>query len=187
MPNIPGPEERVVIGVVVGSHGLQGTLKIDLRTDFPERFEGLKVCTLCKRDGSVQEVRIKRCKFAPRGILLTLEGIRTREHADILRGATIELPLSERWQLPEDSYYISDLIGCRARTESGDEFGEVEDVIRGSQDVLVLKTAKGEVLVPFVDEWVGKTDVTDKYIVIRRTAELVEPETIPPALGESDH
>jgi 16S rRNA processing protein RimM len=187
MPDIPAPEERVLIGVVVGSHGLQGTLKIDLQTDFPERFEGLKACLLCSKDGSAQEVRIKRCKFAPRGILLTLEGIRTREQADEIRGATIELPMSQRWDLPEDAFYVSDLIGCRARTEAGDDIGEVEEVIRGSQDILVLKTAKGEVLVPFVNEWVGRTDVKDKFIEIRRASEIIDPEIIPPALGESDH
>ena len=187
MPDTTPSMERVVIGIVVGSHGLQGTLKVDPRTDFPERFEVLKTCYLCRGDDDALVVKIKRCKFAPRGILLTLEGIKTRDEADKLRSATIEVPLSERWTLPDDSYYISDLIGCQAIDEAGTLIGEIEQVIRGSQDILSIKAEQGEILVPFVDEWVGKTDVNAKVVVIKRAAELITAEEIPPALGESDH
>ncbi len=186
MPDTHSSMERVVIGIVVGSHGLQGTLKIDPRTDFPERYEALKTCYLCRGEDA-QVVKIKRCKFAPRGILLTLEGTKTRDEADKLRGATIEVPLSERWTLPADFYYVSDLIGCQAVDESGNVLGEIEQVIRGSQDILSIRSAHGEILVPFVDEWVGKTDVVARIVVIKRAAELIAAEEIPPALGESDH
>ena len=187
MPDTGTSTERVVIGIVVGSHGLQGTLKVDPRTDFPERFEVLKTCYLCRGDENAQIVKIKRCKFAPRGILLTLDGTKTREEADKLRGATIEVPMSERWALPDDFYYISDLVGCKAVDEAGNVMGEIEQVLRGSQDILSIKAEQGEILVPFVDEWVGKTDVSAKVVVIKRAAELVTAEEIPPALGESDH
>ncbi len=187
MPEEIVPEDRVVIGVVVASHGLQGTLKVDLKTDFPERFESLKSCWLCRSDGSARKVSVKRCKFTPRGILLTLEGIKTREEADDLRGATLEIPVEERWPLPEGSFYISDLVGCKAIDGDGNVIGEIEDVIRGSQDVLSIHTVKGEILVPFVDEWVGNTDIIGRSVEIKRVLELIGPEEIPPALGESDH
>ncbi|MBL0060294.1 MAG: 16S rRNA processing protein RimM [bacterium] len=187
MPDTSASTERVVIGIVVGSHGLQGTLKVDPRTDFPERFEVLRTCYLCCGDEDAQIVKIKRCKFAPRGILLTLDGTKTREEADKLRGATIEVPMSDRWALPDDFYYISDLIGCQAVDEAGKMMGEIEQVLRGSQDVLLIKATQGEILVPFVNEWVGKTDVIARVVVIKRAAELITAEEIPPALGESDH
>lgn len=187
MPDTQVSPERIVIGIVVGSHGLQGTLKVEPRTDFPERFEVLKSCFLCRGDEELHIVKIKRCKFAPRGILLTLEGTKTREEADRLRGATIEIPLSERWTLPENCFYISDLIGCHAFDEAGTMIGEIEQVIRGSQDILSITTSKGEILVPFVNEWVGETDVLDRKIVIKRASELISAEEIPPELGESDH
>lgn len=187
MPDIHSASERVVIGIVVGSHGLQGTLKVDPRTDFPERFEAINTCYLCREEEDVQIAQIKRCKFAPRGILLTLDRVRTREEADRLRGATIEIPLSERWTLPENSFYISDLVGCIAFDEAGTKIGEIDQVIRGSQDILSIKSSQGEILVPFVDEWVGETDVDAKVVVIRRAGELFTAEEIPPALGESDH
>ncbi len=187
MPETNSPIERVVIGIVVGSHGLQGTLKIDPRTDFPERYEVLKTCWLCRGQDEPREVNIKRCKFGPRGILLTLEGIKTRDEADTMRGATIEIPMSERWTLPENSFYISDLMGCQAVDESGKVIGTVDQVLRGSQDILVIQSQSGEFLVPFVNEWVGHTDVSVRTVVIKRSSELYTAEEIPPALGESDH
>lgn len=187
MPDQAETSERVVIGIVVGSHGLQGTVKIDARTDFPERFEALKSCWVCRGESEAREVRIKRCKFVTRGILLTLEGVKTRDEADKLRGATIEVPISERWALPENSFYVSDLIGCTAVDESGGTIGTVEQVIRGMQDILSIQSARGEILVPFVDAWVGETDVNARRIVIKRATELFASEEIPPAVGESDH
>lgn len=187
MPETNSASERVVIGIVVGSHGLQGTLKVDPRTDFPERYEVLKTCWLCRGDDEPRKVSIKRCKFGPRGILLTLEGIKTRDDADKLRGATIEIPMSERWALPEDSFYISDLIGCQAVDETGKVIGVVEQVLRGNQDILVIQSSGGEVMVPFVDAWVGKIDISASTVEIKRSQELFAAEEIPPALGEVDH
>lgn len=187
MPELQNSHDLVLIGAVVASHGLQGTVRVEPLTDFPERFLSLKTCFLRTRDDQLTSVTIKRCKLAPNGALITFDGIRTREAADLLRGATLEIPMSERWGLPENAFYISDMIGCDAFDEAGNRVGTLTDVLRGAQDILTLQTAQGEILVPFVNEWVGDVNLEQKRIVIRRFNELVSAEEIPPAVGEGDH
>lgn len=186
MPDTSGPSERVEIGIIVGSHGLQGTVKVNPRTDFPERFAALKSCFVCRDSSDIIEVTIRRSKFSNRMILLTFDGVRTREEADRLRGSTIEIPISERWTLPENTFYISDLIECAASDEHGQPLGTVKEVIRGPQDILVIQGESGELLVPFVSEWVGRTDINSRVIEIRNATRLKYAEEIPPAVGESD-
>ncbi|MBK6766885.1 MAG: 16S rRNA processing protein RimM [bacterium] len=154
----------------------------------PERFESLKASYLlrARRLGDF-EVSIKRCKIAPNGILITLDGIRTRDEADKLRGATFAVLEADRWQLPQDAYYISDLIGCDAHDESGNVVGKISSVIRGAQDILSVDSTLGEVLVPFVREWVGDVDMRQRRVVIRKFSELAEADEIPPDVGERGH
>lgn len=180
-------DERVVIGRVVASHGLQGTLKIEPLTEFPERFAAVKTCVLVKADGEELVVRFKRCKPTGSVLLVNVDAVKTRDEADIWRGATLEIPIVERWQLPEDWFYVSDLVGCRAIDESGKQIGVVDQVIRSSQDILVIKSSAQELLVPFVNEWVGRTDVVERVVEIKRATELLGAEEIPPELGERDH
>lgn len=187
MPELPNPDKLVLIGAVVASHGLQGTVRVEPLTDFPERFGSLKQCYLRGRDESVSVFSIKRCKSAPNGILITFDGIRTRDEADRLRGATLAVLEEDRWPLPQDAFYLSDLIGCDALNESGQKIGTISDVIRGAQDVLSVDSAQGEVLVPFVHEWVGNVDLAQRTVVIRKFSELAGADEIPPDVGERDH
>ncbi|MCL4304582.1 16S rRNA processing protein RimM [bacterium] len=188
--NTPEPRssnDLVLIGAVVAAHGLQGAVRVEPLTDFPERFRTLKECMLRMSDGTVLEIRIKRCKLATNGVLLNFDGIRTRNQAESLRGATIEISLNDRLKLPEDLFYISDMIGCIAVDESGQEVGKLSDVLRGAQDILTIQTPVGDVMVPFVDAWVGDVDLEHRRIVVRRFSELLSSEEIPPAVGERDH
>jgi len=179
--------ERVVIGRAVTSHGLQGTLKVEPLTEFPERFAAVKRCYLVRPDGEELEVRLKRVKPAGNILLLNFDAVKTREAADYWRGATVEIPAQERWKLPEDWFYVSDLVGCRAVNEGGQEIGLVEQVIRASQDILIIRVGTQELLVPFVNEWVGRTDTVARIVEIKRAKELLGAEELPPEVGEGDH
>jgi 16S rRNA processing protein RimM len=62
---------------------------------------------------------------------------------------------------------VLQLIGCIANLEDGSKFGEVSDVLNlPGQDVLVIKTDSGEVLVPFVHQLVPVVDIKGKIVVV---------------------
>ena len=58
-----------------------------------------------------------------------------------------------------NEFYWSDLIGLTAVNREGVELGKVDSLMEsGAHDLLVIK-GKREVLIPFVERFVGKVDV----------------------------
>ena len=69
--------------------------------------------------------------------------------------------------MPEDSYYVADLIDCKVFDTEGEELGTVYDVIEtGSNDVYWVK-GKKEVLIPALKEIVVKVDIENNEIIIK--------------------
>lgn len=173
------PEDLRTIGVITGVHGLQGTLRVTPLSDFPERFAALRTVYLM-RDGLVLgEYQVKRVKWMQAQLLLTLREVTKRENADLLREAEVCVPESETWPLPENVFYVSELIGYGAVAEDGKEIGTLTDVVEGAQDTLVVTTPHGELLVPFVHEWVGEVNSERRTIQILNWRRLTDSEEIP--------
>ena len=61
----------------------------------------------------------------------------------------------------EGAYFIADLIGLDVvDADSKCKYGKIKEVInRGASDIYVIKTNKGEVLFPAVDEFIDSVDV----------------------------
>ncbi len=173
------PEDLRTIGVITGVHGLQGTLRVAPLSDFPERFAALRTVYLM-RDGLVLgEHQVKRVKWMQAQLLLTLREVTKRENADLLRGVEVCVPESETWPLPENVYYTTELIGYTVVAEDGMTIGTLTDVVEGAQDTLVVTMPNGELLVPFVHEWVGEVNTEQRTIQILNWRRLTESEEIP--------
>jgi 16S rRNA processing protein RimM len=162
------------IGVIAAPHGLQGTVRVDPLSDFPERFLHLKTCFLRRKDGSIVELVVKQTNLATRPILMTFESICDRNDAELLRGCEICVAEADTWELPEDTYYITDIIGYSVISEAGQPLGELENVIRGAQDIFQIRGPFGEILVPFVKEWVGEIDEKERTICVLNWEQLVD-------------
>jgi 16S rRNA processing protein RimM len=81
--------------------------------------------------------------------------------------------------LSEDAIYIGDLIGCALVDVAGAEavaVGAIEDVDRsgGAAPLLVVRGAKGEVLVPFAKSFLRKIDLTAKRVEMELPEGLVD-------------
>lgn len=69
------------------------------------------------------------------------------------------IPFEDRKPLEKDQFFIDDLIGLTVSTPSGDVIGELTDVMtQHGNDILVIDTEKGEVLIPFVKAFVRSVD-----------------------------
>ena len=171
------PEDFRAIGKVVAAHGLQGTLKIDSWSDFAERFDALEWVFLQMEGGDPKRYKVVDVRFSTRHVLLKLDGLTRREQAEELRGAELLVPESERWPLPPNRYYISELIGLQAVGMDDTMLGAVTDVISsGAQDILVVDGPHGELLIPIVDEWVSDVDISAKKVRVLNWQGLVFPE-----------
>jgi 16S rRNA processing protein RimM len=154
----PAPEARdgfVAVGHVRGPRGLRGELKVDPLTDFPQRFAPGNTVYAA---GAPYEVRHAR---EHQGVLLLeLSGITTRKQADGLRDALLEVPEGELAPLEADRYYRHQIVGMEAVDTEGRALGRVEQVLdTGANDVYLIRSEEGELLVPATDEVVKDVDV----------------------------
>ena len=181
------PEDLRTIGLITGVHGLQGTLRVAPLSDFPERFAALRRVYLM-RDGLVLgEYEVKRIKWMQAQLLVTLREVTKRENAELLRGAEFCVPEAETWPLPENVYYITELIGFGIVAEDGTAIGKLTDVVEGAQDTLVVTTPQGELLVPFVQEGVGEVNPERRTIQVLNWRRLTDSEEIPESPETDDH
>jgi 16S rRNA processing protein RimM len=98
---------------------------------------------------------------------LGFEGITDRNSIEKLRNTLLYADVDINESNDEDEYHVMQLIGCAAVLESGDAFGEITDVINlPGQDLLAIKTAQGEQLIPFVHQLVPTVDIANKKVVV---------------------
>jgi 16S rRNA processing protein RimM len=175
------PELRT-IGVIVGTHGLDGTLKITPLSDFPERFDALDSVYLSREGERPRPDRVSRVRWSGGSVLITVKGVSDREAAREWRGAELCVREEETWKLPPDVYYVTDLLGFVAIGQDHQQIGVLRNVIRGAQDILEIEREGEEsFLVPFVRQWIGRVDTDARTIEILNWRDLAAPE-----IAESD-
>ena len=180
-------EDLRTVGIVAGTHGLDGTLKLNPLSDFPERYHALRIVYLKREDTVLAKMHVTAVRLATTQVLITLREISTPEAAREFRGAELCVAEAETWKLPANTYYISDLRGFRAVGEDGAEIGILIDVLSGAQDILQIDHHGQELLVPLVGEWVGRVDTAARTIEILNWRRLLEAETPQGGPETDDH
>jgi 16S rRNA processing protein RimM len=141
------PETDLRIGLVRSAHGVKGALRVELLTDFPDRF-----APGCEVNVAGRQLRVARSTEQPDGLLVTFDGIDDRNAAEGLVGAYCTVPLVDARALPADRYYHFQLVGLRVFDVHGDrDLGEVAEVLTyPANDVLRVTNGSHEVLIPMV-------------------------------------
>lgn len=101
-------------------------------------------------DGKTLSVRSLRTdgKF----LYVLLEGIEDRNSAEDLRNKTVYAD-AEEIELPNDTFFIDDIIGCKVIDTDGNVLGELTDVYQNgvSADVFIITTEDGKsISFPFI-------------------------------------
>ena len=159
------------IGQIVNTHGLKGEMKVIPLTDDMYRFDDLEEIIL---DG--KSVYIENVKYQKDRVILKLEGVDTIEQAEKLKKKYVQIEREEAVELDEDTYFITDLMGCTVIDTEGFEYGKIFEVIQTpSNDVYWVKGNK-EVLVPVLKEIVLDININDAIITIRPVGEWMDED-----------
>lgn len=163
----PG-EERLVVGLVRGVHGLRGDVRIEVLTDDPGRFEPGRVL---HREGSDAPLTIVRARAdKPPGLLVGFREVTDRSGAESLKDAYLEAAAPAE-SLPDESYYWHEVVGSEVFTTAGDSLGRVEDIFRaGEAEVYVVRGSGREHLVPAVAAVVRELAPREGRIVVDEAA-----------------
>ena len=177
-PESGGDAASLLVGRIVGAHGLRGQLRLRYFANDPEDLLELPEVRLVGGDGEAVAYAVVRATPGRAGELrLGLEGVRTRDAAEALRGCEVRAnPAHLRG--PEDGeYYAHQLVGCRVEDDDGLAIGTVKSIwSTGSADVLVLEDAEGrELLIPAAAPVVREVDVVGQRIVVDLIPGLLDP------------
>lgn len=169
--SISPERDRIVIGRIVGAHGIKGAIRIHPLTDFPDRFLEMQHLYIEKtgKPGQTLDVLEISSHEGKGQYLATVRGIDNREDAETLRGYVVTVSADERVTLPEGEYWIDSLIGLNiVDAESGEHLGKVEDVLStGSNDIYQFRMPDGTLkLIPAIADVVREIDLDSACIRI---------------------
>ena len=155
---------RLLVGRIGRAHGILGEATIEIRTDEPDRRFAIGSAVQTDSHGDLKVVSGR----VHNGILLLgFEGITDRNSIEKLRNTLLYADVDINESNDDDEYHVMQLIGCFAVLESGEAFGEITDVVNlPGQDLLAIKTAQGEQLIPFVHQLVPTVDIANKKVVV---------------------
>ena len=152
----------ITIGRILTTWGVKGKLKVKLETDFPQRFApGSKVYI------NRQPMTIDSAEWHGDKPVIKLNTIDSIEDARKLRGKTVEIHRNQVHPLPEGQYYYFQLIGLEVWTTQGELLGSITEIITtGSNDNYVVRGAKGEILIPAIEDVVKSIDLDKGCLII---------------------
>lgn len=164
-----------IIGKIVNTHGVKGEVKVLPDTEDIKRFSKLKTVRI-KQRGRIEEYQVEYGRGQGTTAILKLKGIDTPEAAMLLKGAELEIHRNDAIKLPEDTWFIGDLIGCQVFEEDGNCLGKVINVLQtGSNDVYEVKDEQERtILIPALKNVVLDVDIEAARIQVKLLPGLKE-------------
>jgi 16S rRNA processing protein RimM len=138
----------VSVAVLGRARGNRGELTAESLSSKPERFARLKAVRLLGVETATREV--EEVWEHAGALVFKFRGVDSISDAEKLRGAEVQVPVSERVELEPGEYFHSDLIGCEVRERlSGRVIGHVTNFEEYGGPPL-LEVDAGKLLIPFV-------------------------------------
>ena len=145
------PEQHLLIGKISGVFGIKGWVKVFSYTE--DRKNILDYSPWVLQKGEQRKVfNVVSGSAQGKSIVACLEGIDSRNDAELLTGWDIFIDASQLPPTEQNEYYWSDLVGLKVETTTGINLGVVDHLIEtGANDVLVV-AGERERLIPFLHQ-----------------------------------
>jgi len=167
-------EDLLVVGTVVGIHGIKGKIKVYPPSETLRGFSpGNSIC-LKGRDKKDRRYQLTSIDVHKQYIVLGIEGISTPDEARLLVGCSILIEKKRFKTLPPGEYYWFEIVGLKVFTESGELLGEVKEILpTGSNDVYVVRDRSKEYLIPATQPVIREIDLKRGIMVIHPLEGLI--------------
>jgi 16S rRNA processing protein RimM len=165
------PEPRfLVIGQVVGAHGVRGELKVQILTEDAQRFGLLEQVLLGLEDEEPVAWPLEGYRLHRGRALLKLRGCDDRSAAVAMRGYLVQVPREEAIPLEEGEYFEHQILGLEVWTAAGEPLGEVVDILyTAANEVYVVQgpnLGQRELLIPAIEDVVLEVDLEAGRLVV---------------------
>lgn len=160
------------VGKIASTHGIRGAIKVFPTTDYPERFEELEYVYLEKNE----KLFISKVQYHKNMVILTFKEYDDINQVEKLKGKELFIDETQKRELPEDTFYIVDVIGIDVYTDNEVYLGKVKDIIQaGASEVYVIANEEGkEYMIPSVKEFIPIIDINNKRIVVKPIEGMIE-------------
>ncbi|MCL4509399.1 MAG: ribosome maturation factor RimM [Chloroflexi bacterium] len=160
----------LLVGRVTSPFGILGEVRVTLASEFPEQFPKRPLFIgETKRRATVRSIRRHGHEA-----LLRLEGVDTRDSAELLRGEELFIAAEDAAPLPPGRFFIYQLIDLSVVTDDGQDFGRIKDVLTmPANDVLVVDKGGREVLLPVISDVVQSIDLEKGHVIVHLLPGLV--------------
>lgn len=164
--------EKIKIGRIVNAVALRGEVKIYNYSGYRERYEELERIIVDETPYEIEKVR-----YQQHMVILKLAGINDRNAAEAMKNKDVYITESDLAELPEDTFYIRDLIGISViDIDRGEIIGTIKDVLQPStQDIYVISMPSGgEAMIPAVSQFVKEVNIEDGYVKVQLIEGMIE-------------
>ena len=158
------------VGFVSRVHGLKGELEVRLFDPQSTAFDEVERLVFRSPAGDIVVHDLTAVRETAKGTLVFLEGIDRREDAEKLLKNAVMVFRQELSPPGENEVFQGDLIGILVRDENNRALGRIEEIWNDSPTPnLVIRglLGEGEVIVPYVDEFVLSLDLKRGEMVVR--------------------
>ena len=163
---------HLVVGRVLKPFGVRGELKVEILSDFPERFASLRQVFI---GGDAKLFSVEHTRRHGNAVLVKLAGIETPEDAAHLREQLVSVALEDAVALPENRVYLYQLIGLRVKTIEGELLGEISDVLdTRANDVYIVSNGTREILLPAIPDVVKEINLERGEMIVELIDGLVD-------------
>ncbi len=160
------PDDLVVVGTILGAHGVRGDVRVRSYTGEPG--EACRLGPLLAASGAVLLTPV-RARAANDHLIVTPEERRQKEDWDALKGTELHVPRGALPEPEDDEVYIEDLVGLDAVDTSGKRIGRVVAVQNfGASDLIEIDAEDRDrtVYIPLTGEDVTDIDLESGRVVI---------------------
>ena len=156
------PDEWITIAVLGKTRGNRGEITALPLTGKLERFDDLKEVFLF---GSGARYEVETTWFHNGTLIFKFRSVDTISDAELLSGAQVRVPLSQRISLEQGEFFQDDLVGCQVvDRRSGQSLGTVSGWQEGGGPGLLV--VDGGLLIPFARSICVEIDPAAKRIAV---------------------
>lgn len=166
--------EFIAVGKIINTHGIKGEVKIYPYTDEVKRFSDFRILYLGNKK---LKVEVESVKYHKGIVIMKFKNLNDINEVILYKDEIIYIDYESRISLPENHYFIFDLLECEVVDLAGKTLGYISDVLEfASNDVYTVRDNKNnkEYLIPAVKEFIKEVNISEKRIIIDPIEGMIE-------------
>ncbi len=152
---------KIVLGKIVGVHGLKGNIKIKTFMESPEQILLYKSLGM----GATKDIKLKKITFKNDILLCSIDIFNNRSEAENSIGKDIWVNDIDLINYKELGYYHKELLGIEVRDVKGNNLGKIKAIYNfGAGDVIELDSNYPS-MIRFDKNNIGEINIEKNYMI----------------------